>query len=143
MRARGCIWLAMTYELFSLYEPESINIPMLTRLTSSNMQGFFCPCAWNVVYDTEMNSLIHMRSKHPTVQRALLVVRRSTDPYEYDQFTFPTNRFINTETLKDIKQRLCKLSGTRKRLPLIKEEREIIASRKATRSQYLQMSKVQ
>jgi hypothetical protein len=84
MRARGCIWLAMTYELFSLYEPESINIPMLTRLTSSNMQGFFCPCAWNVVYDTELNCLTHMKTKHPTVQRALLVVRRSTDPYEYD-----------------------------------------------------------
>lgn len=37
MRARGCVWLAMLYELFSIFEPESINVPFLSRLTSTNM----------------------------------------------------------------------------------------------------------
>lgn len=44
LRGRGCVWLAMMYELFSVYEPESIVVPMLTRLTTTNMQGFFCVC---------------------------------------------------------------------------------------------------
>ena len=44
LRARGCLWLAMMYELFAIYEPESIVIPFLTRLTETNMQGFFCVC---------------------------------------------------------------------------------------------------
>lgn len=84
LRARGCVWLAILYELFSVYEPESINIPFLARLTNTNMQGFFCVCSWNSLYDNETMILHHLRNKHPLVQKTLIVVRRTIDPYEYD-----------------------------------------------------------
>jgi len=84
LRARGCVWIAILYELFSTYEPESINVPFLTRLTGTNMQGFFCVCKWNIIYDSETLCLHHLRTYHPQVQRALIVIRRTIDPYEYD-----------------------------------------------------------
>ena len=37
-RARCSVWLALVYELFQIYEPENISVPMLTRLTTYSMQ---------------------------------------------------------------------------------------------------------
>ena len=36
-RARCSVWLGMSYDLFSIFEPESIQVPMLTRLTGTEM----------------------------------------------------------------------------------------------------------
>ena len=127
LRGRGCVWLAMMYELFSVYEPESIVVPFLTRLTTTNMQGFFCVCQHQSQYDSEQIMICHLRTKHPEVQKAILIVRKSTDPYEYEQFKFPQNKYLQSEgALQELKQRLCKLATVRKRLPLLREEREEI-----------------
>ena len=37
LRARASVWLALSYELFSIYEPEHINVAMLSRLVKTNM----------------------------------------------------------------------------------------------------------
>ena len=137
LRARGCLWLAMLYELFSLLEPESINVPMLTRLSQSNMQGFFCVCQWHCVYDSEQIHLCHLRTKHPQVHKAMLIVRKSVDPYEYEQFSFKPNSFVNAEQVTELKRRLCRLATVRKRLPLLKDEREEIVKRRKYRNEYV------
>ena len=101
------------------------------------MQGFFCVCKWNIIYDTETLCLNHLRAYHPQVQRALIVIRRSIDPFEYDQINLPSNSIIKPEQIKDIKTRLCKLATVRKRLPLLKEERDEIQKRRMSRIDHL------
>jgi len=138
MRARGCVWLAILYELFSIFEPESINVPFLSRLTGTNMQAFFCVCSWTCAYDSEQIHLCHLRTKHPQVQKALLIVRKSIDPYEYEQFKFPPNTYFPTdEKLREVKVRICRLTTVRKRLPLMRDEREEILKRRKSRGEYL------
>lgn len=136
MRARGCLWLALTCEIFSLYSPQEIKVPMLARLTQTNMQAFFCPCQPMAAFDNEMACIQHIRGKHPLVYRALLTVRRTVDPYEYTQFTMPFNEFVPADKLEDLKQRLCKLASIRKRLPLMREEKETILKRRKEMERY-------
>ena len=81
--------------------------------------------------------ICHLRTKHPEIQKAILIVRKSVDPYEYEQFKFPTNKFLSQEKVDELKQRLCKLATVRKRLPLLKEEREEIMKRRKARTEYV------
>jgi hypothetical protein len=46
LRAYSCLWLALIYDVFSVFEPHSIKVPMLDRISGFNMQGFCCICAW-------------------------------------------------------------------------------------------------
>lgn len=124
LKARASVWLALSYELFSIYEPEHINVPMLTRLVRTNMQRFMCPCDPTCQYETETYCLMHARQKHPHYHRAMIVVRRTYDVEDYNQLEMPVNRFINYERLRLIKQRLSKLSALRKRLPVCIEEKQ-------------------
>lgn len=124
-RARCSVWLALVYELFQIYEPENIQVPMLTRLTSYSMQQFSCPCGFQNVFDNETFALTHMR-KHPHVHQCLILVRRRKDISEFERLEMPANSYVDNERVSEIKNRLCKLSQIRRRLPpdpIIAEQR--------------------
>jgi hypothetical protein len=83
------------------------------------MEAFYCVCRWQAAYACENSVLMHVRLAHPELYNSLLIIRRSTDYYEYDKMNFPRCEEIDlsvTET-KEVKLRLCKLASMRKRLP--------------------------
>jgi hypothetical protein len=65
------------------------------------------------------------------------MIRKSIDPYEYESFTFQPNSFVNEEHIIRAKRRLQQLAVIRKRLPLLKDEREEILKRRKYRTEYL------
>jgi hypothetical protein len=71
------------------------------------------------------------------VQKALLIVRKIIDPYEFEQLALPANTLVTEEMIPKIKQRLCRLSTVRKRLPLMKEERDDVSKRRKFRQEFL------
>ena len=106
---RSILWLALVYDLFQLFEPQSITQSILTRITSTSLMKSSCPCSASA-FDNETFALAHMRSQHFSIHGMLVVIRRRKAD-NIDEFV------QSLEGDSTVKQRLIDVARIRRRLP--------------------------
>ena len=58
-----------------------------------------------------------MRTRHPYIHQTMILMRRKGDMEEFEKLEMPVNSYLGFDEVKTVKERLCKLSHLRKRLP--------------------------